>query len=367
MFTNELWDFAQSDKFTDLMMRPDMVTRAKAPTGWEHFGAESFNRQDEQQLLEFGSSMTGNPEWFAEMKKTRESQDFVFELDDGVRLRCKIALCGNGRFYTVNLRKIPNSILELENTGLPASVTRLLNQGRGLIIVTGPTGAGKTTTLAAMVDYLNRNQSQHIVTLERPIEYIHTNMKSIITQRDVPNDVVTFADGLRDALRQSINTIMIGEVMDRATVDTMLMAAESGHLVLATMHTASAEDTIMRLASFYGGDEVKQKLAVVSSVLNGVIGQVLLPSLNGKEWKLGYELMLNNNVIANAIYNSDLKALNSHVQRESQNPENGMCLLNDCLAKQVREKQVPSEAAVRASYDPNGLMKMLSRPAQKVA
>lgn len=358
---DQLLNFAGSAKHTDLMLRPDMITKAKSPSGWEDFGEKAFNKQSEADLIQFGSAMVGNPEWFAEMKKTRESQDFVFELDDGVRLRCKIALCGNGRSYTVNMRKIPNSLLALEKTGLPSGVTRLLNQGRGLIIVTGPTGAGKTTTLAAMVDYLNRNQSQHIVTLERPIEYIHTNVKSIVTQRDVPNDVPTFADGLRDALRQSINTIMIGEVMDRTTVDTMLMAAESGHLVLATMHTASAEDTIMRLASFYGGDEVKQKLAVISSVLNGVIGQVLLPSLDGKEWRLGYEMMINNNVIANAIYGMDLKALNLHVQRASQNTGEEMCLLNDCLAKLVRDKQIPAEAAVRASYDPNGLMKMFTR------
>lgn len=348
---DQLLNFAASEKHTDLMLRPDMITKAKSPAGWEDFDNKAYSSQDEKELIDFGKHMMGSDAWFSEMKKTRESQDFVFELDDGVRLRCKIALCGNGRSYTVNMRKIPSTIRRLEETGLPPGVIKMIKQGRGLIVVTGPTGAGKTTTLAAIVDYINRTQAQHIVTLERPIEYVHTDMKSIVTQRDVPSDVKSFADGLGDALRQSINTIMIGEVMDRKTVDTMLMAAESGHLVLATMHTASAEDTIMRLASFYSGEEVKQKIAVISSVLNGVIGQVLLPSVDSKEWRLGYELIINSGVISNSIYNMDMKALSHHVTQASKNPKEDMCLLNDCLLKLVRSRQITSEVALRASYD----------------
>lgn len=355
----QLINFSESLNHTDMMMRPGMVTKVKSPEGWLDMGGTAFSENDEKELITFGEQMTGDPKWMDAMKKTRHSQDFVFEFDgtNGVRLRCKIALSNNGRSYTVNMRKIPNSIIPLEKTGLPSSVQKLVNQGKGLIIVTGPTGAGKTTTLAAMVDFINRFKKQHIVTLERPIEYIHTNNQSVITQRDVPVDVDTFAEGLHDALRQSINTIMIGEVMDKATVDTMLMAAETGHLVLATMHTPSAKDTVMRLASFYGADEAKQKMSVISSVLNGVIGQTLLPTADKSGWKLGYELMINTPVIANAIYNGDMKALGTQLENASKDPRDEMCLMNEVLAKMVKEKSITMDAAMHATYDPVDLRK----------
>lgn len=348
---NQLLKFAQSTEHGDLMMLPGMATKAKSPAGWLDFDSVAFNSTDEKELVDFGISMIGRKTWLEDLRRTGHSEEFVFELDHGVRLRCKIASCNRGMSYTVNMRKIPNTIIPLENTGLPNSVLRLVNQGKGLIIVTGPTGAGKTTTLAAMIDYINRFKHQHVVTLERPIEYIHTNQKSIITQRDVPVDVPTFSEGLHDALRQSINTIMIGELTEKQAVETALMAGETGHLVLATMHTPSAKDAIMRLISFFGPDEGKQKLSVISSVLNGVVGQSLVPSVDKKSWELAYEVLINTPTIASAIYNNDMKAVTSQMEIASKDSQEGVFLLNAVLAAKVKSGRISIEAAMQATYD----------------
>ncbi len=355
---NQLLKFAESEDHIDMVMRLGMKTQVKSPAGWSELDTSVFGSAHEKELVGFGATMIGRADWLDGMKKTGRSEEFVFEMDDGIRLRCKIASCNRGLSYTVNLRKIPSTIIPLEKTGLPVAVQRMVNQGKGLIIVTGPTGAGKSTTLAAMIDYINRTKQQHIVTLERPIEYIHTNHKSIITQRDIPVDVPTFAEGLHDALRQSINSIMIGEVNDRQTVDTMLMAAETGHLVLATMHTPSAKDTIMRLASFYGADEGRQKLAVISSVLNGVIGQALLPGADRSGWKLGYEVMVNTPAIAQAIYTGDIKTVGTLMEVASKDPQDDTILLNTVLAKMAKDKSVTIEAAMQASYDQTVLKRL---------
>lgn len=353
---DQLVAFAESSEHVDMLMRPGMITKVKSPGGWTDFGGVVYNDNDERELIDFGIAMTSRKDWLDDVRRTGRSAEFVFETGDGSRLRCKIASCARGLAYTINLRKIPSTIIPLEKTGLPSSVQRLINRGKGLVIVTGPTGAGKTTTLAAMVDFINRTKQQHIVTLERPIEYIHNNIKSIVTQRDVPVDVTTFADGLHDALRQSINTIMIGEVMDKQTVDTMLMAAETGHLVLATMHTQSAKDIIIRLSSFYGADEAAQKLSVIASVLNGVVSQALLPSVDRSGWKLAYEIMINTPTLAAAITNMDMKAIASQMEmadkESSKDPAGGdMCLMNTILTRMVKEKSISIDSAMQVTYD----------------
>ena len=357
---DQLFSFASDKSQTDLMMRPGMVTKVKSPVGLLDMPGMAYGESDERELIEFGSSMTGNKNWLDDVKKARKSEEFVFEIDDlEIRLRCKIALCNNGQSYTVNMRKIPSTIMPLEKTGLPNSVQQMVNRGKGLIIVTGPTGAGKSTTLAANVDYINRFKQQHIVTLENPIEYIHKNNKSVITQRSIPHDVSSFPEGLRDALRQSINAIMIGEVNDKQTVDTMVMAAETGHLVFATMHTPSAIDTIIRLGSFYSGEESKQKLSVIASVLTGVVSQNLVPTADQKGWKLAYEILTNTGPIANAIAEGNMKALSNQFDIACKDPRSEMNLMNDVLAKMVKEKSITSDAALHATYDPADLRKRI--------
>jgi twitching motility protein PilT len=197
-------------------------------------------------------------------------------------------------------RVIPTKIPNFESLGLPPGVQRLAGERRGLVLVTGETGSGKTTTLAAMVDYMNRIRKQHIVTIEDPIEILHTDAQCIVSQREVGVDTMSFQEALRRALRQDPDVILIGELRDAETAQTALHAAESGHLVLSTMHTVDASETVGRMVELFPG--VKQPLVrtVLSGVLRGVISQRLLPKVD-KGRVAAVEVMVNNARIADLI------------------------------------------------------------------
>jgi twitching motility protein PilT len=197
-------------------------------------------------------------------------------------------------------RVIPKQIPSFDSLSMPAGVQKLAGERRGLVLVTGETGSGKTTTLAAMVDHINRTRKQHIVTIEDPIEILHTDAGSIVSQRDVGVDSASFHEALRRALRQDPDVILIGELRDADTAQTALHAAESGHLVLSTMHTVDASETVGRMVEFFPG--VKQPLvrSVLAGVLRGVISQRLLPQVDGGR-VAAVEVMVNNARIADLI------------------------------------------------------------------
>jgi twitching motility protein PilT len=203
-----------------------------------------------------------------------------------------IAYAGAGSRFRVNgyrqrgtfafvFRRIPNEAPTLEQLAMPAGVRRLVAQHHGLILVTGPTGSGKSTTLAAMIDEINRTREQHVVTIEDPIEVLHKDQKSSVSQREVGLDTRSFSEALRRALRQDPDVILIGEMRDPETTETALHAAESGHLVLSTMHTVNAAETIGRMIEFFPAIKQAQIRSVVSGVLQGVVSQRLLPKIGG--------------------------------------------------------------------------------------
>jgi twitching motility protein PilT len=179
------------------------------------------------------------------------------------------------------LRVIPRDVPSFEQLNLPAGVSRLANEHRGLVLVTGATGSGKTTTLAAMLDYINRTRQSHIVTIEDPIEILHPDRASIVNQREVGIDTVDFAQALRRVLRQDPDTILIGELRDAETAQTALQAAESGHLVFSTLHTIDAAETVGRMIEFFPPAKQQQIRSVLAGVLRGVISQRLLPRVGG--------------------------------------------------------------------------------------
>jgi twitching motility protein PilT len=197
-------------------------------------------------------------------------------------------------------RVIPRKVPTFDSLNLPAGVKRLAEEHRGLVLVTGQTGSGKTTTLAAMVDHINRSRKQHIVTIEDPIEILHTDANSIVNQREIGVDTESFHEALRRALRQDPDVILIGELRDAETAQTALHAAESGHLVLSTMHTVDASETVGRMVEFFPG--VKQPLirSVLAGVLRGVVSQRLLPRV-GSGRVAAVEVMVNNARIADLI------------------------------------------------------------------
>src|SRR5438093_11537864 len=201
---------------------------------------------------------------------------------------------------SIAFRVIPREVPNFEELSLPAGVRRLAEEHRGLVLVTGATGSGKTTTLAAMVDHINRTRKQHIVTIEDPIEILHTDADCIVSQREVGVDTASFHEALRRALRQDPDVILIGELRDADTAQTALHAAESGHLVLSTMHTVDASETVGRMVEFFPG--VKQPLvrSVLAGVLRGVISQRLLPKVD-RGRIAAVEVMVNNARIADLI------------------------------------------------------------------
>jgi twitching motility protein PilT len=197
-------------------------------------------------------------------------------------------------------RVIPKTVPSFEQLSLPAGVTKLAHEHRGLILVTGATGSGKTTTLAAMIDYMNRNRKQHIITIEDPIEILHPDHNCIVNQREVGLDTESFGQALRRALRQDPDTILIGELRDAETAQTALQAAESGHLVMSTLHTIDAAETVGRMIEFFPPEKQEVIRAILAGVLRGVISQRLLPKVDGGR-VAAVEVMVMNARIADLI------------------------------------------------------------------
>jgi twitching motility protein PilT len=190
------------------------------------------------------------------------------------------------------LRIIPLQIRGIDRLNLPPVVERLANERRGLILVTGPTGSGKTTTLAAIIDHINKTSARHIITIEDPIEYVHQEKRSVVSQREIGEDVNDFASALRAALRQNPDVVMVGEMRDRETMETAILAAETGHLVLSTLHTVDAPETILRTISAFPEDQREQVRIVLASVLRGVVSQRLLPRADGSGLVPSVEVMV---------------------------------------------------------------------------
>lgn len=206
--------------------------------------------------------------------------DFAYEMDEDSRFRCNFFKQKNG--LGAVFRLIPTKIATLEQLGIPEVVKKFGDLRSGLVLVTGPTGSGKSTTLAALIDYVNTNYSRHIITIEEPIEFVHTNKKSIISQREVPIQTPSFADGLRASLREDADIVLVGEMRDLETISLALTAAETGLLVFGTLHTNNARKTVDRLVDVFPSDQQAQVRTMLSASLRGVLAQLLLKKTGGK-------------------------------------------------------------------------------------
>lgn len=276
----------------------------------------------------------------------------------GVRWRGNVYRTDN-RKVALAMRKLENKIPELATLGLPDPYLELPKRAKGLLLVTGPTGSGKTTTMAATIAYMNQTTRRHIVTLEDPVEFVHKSDFCLIHQRQIGRDGKDFATGLRASLREDPDVIFIGEMRDRDTVQVALDAANTGHLVLATLHTMNSRQTIERIASFFPADEKEWAQQVLSGVLVGVLSQVLVPRSNGKGGRtLAYELLVNTSAVRNAIREGKV---NQIFNAMDTGRSEGQVLMNSCLAEKVHSGEISMEDALYFSYDPKGLEKELSR------
>ena len=235
---------------------------------------EPVTRDEAAQML---SEICGPQSWglFEELGDL----DFAYEMDERSRFRCNFLKQTNG--YGAVFRLIPTKIATLEELGMPPVVKQFGHLRGGLVLVTGPTGSGKSTTLAALIDYINENFSRHIVTIEEPVEFVHGNKCSVITQREVPVDCVSFPDGLKAALREDADIVLVGEMRDLETISLALTAAETGLLVFGTLHTNNARKTIDRMVDVFPANKQAQARTMLANSLRGVLAQLLLKKADG--------------------------------------------------------------------------------------
>jgi twitching motility protein PilT len=258
-------------------------------------------------------------------------------------------------------RSIPYEIRSFEELGLPAVIVKLCEKPRGLILVTGPTGSGKSTTLAAMVDKVNRDRHEHIITVEDPIEYLHGHKGCIVNQREVHADTHNFANALRAALRQDPDVVLIGEMRDLETTETALRIAETGHLTFATLHTNSAASSINRIIDIFPSGQQAQIRTQLSMVLEGIVTQALLPKANGQGRALAMEVLVPNSAIRNLIREDKIHQVYSMMQTGQD--KFGMQTFNQSLATLYFKKQITLEMATARSSNADELQDLINRGA----
>ena len=247
-------------------------------------------------------------------------------------------------------RHIPEELRTLEELGLPSSLRDLAMQPRGLVLVTGPTGSGKSTTLASMVDEVNRTKPHHILTIEDPIEFVHRHKRCVVTQREIGTDAPTFAEALRAALRQDPDVILLGEMRDLETIATALTAAETGHLVLATLHTQSAPSTIDRVIDVFPSAQQEQVRMQLANTLQGIVTQTLLPTADGLGRVACLEILFPDDAVRNLIRQGKVEQIYSVMQTSTQR---GMQTMEHGLAELIRKHVVTPGGGAR-HLEPEG-------------
>ena len=293
--------------------------------------------------------------------KEKGGCDFGFAFEKKARFRVSIfTQKGN---HGLVLRLIPSKILSLEAVGLinPA-IKGLLTKPRGLILVTGPTGCGKTTTLAAMINFINEEYDHHIITVEDPIEYYHNHKKSVITQRELHSDIGSFSEAITKALRMDPDVILVGEMRDLETIETAIMAAETGHLVFGTLHTTGAAGTVNRIIDVFPQEQQEQIRTQLASSLLAVISQMLLSRADKSGVTAAFEIMIVTSAIQHLIRDNQVHKIISAIQTGKKD---GMILLDDSLFNLYLNKKITYEQMLQAAQDTAGLQKKVQDHAKK--
>ena len=280
--------------------------------------------------------------------ENEDELDFSFGIQNLARFRGN---CFKQRgCVSMVIRQIPFSVKTFEELGLPPIIQKLAERPRGLVLVTGPTGSGKSTTLAAMVDKINKERRGHIITIEDPIEFIHRHQGCIVNQREVGTDTHSFANALKYALRQDPDVVLIGEMRDLETIQSALTIAETGHLAFATLHTNSAAETINRIIDVFPSHQQAQVRAQLAFVLEGVVTQILLPKASGKGRVMACEIMVATPAVRALIRDDKVHQIQSSMQAGKKH---GMQTLTDALYQLYMRRQVSLEECLRVAPDQN--------------
>ena len=285
----------------------------------------------------------------------RGGSDFAFAFttpDGSASARFRVSVYRERGHMTIVMRKIPVKLLTFEQIGLPPICRELCRRPRGLFLVTGPTGSGKTTTLATLINFINENMDRHIITIEDPVEYYHPHKKSLISQREVGNDVPSFSDALKRALRQDPDVVLVGEMRDLETISAAIRAAETGHLVFATLHTTGCQGTINRIIDAFPVDQQEQIRVQISTSLLAILSQNLLARCDTEGMVAAYEFLVVTPAISNLIRENKTFRIDSAIQTGKKF---GMQLLDDHLGQLYAEGKVTSEEAVDKARRPDEL------------
>lgn len=279
-----------------------------------------------------------------------EEVDFAYEVPTVVRLRCNVYQQTNG--MAAAFRLLPTRILTVEQLGLPPQVLRFAEMNRGLVVVTGPPGSGKSTTLAAIVDHINRTRKRHVITLEDPIEYVHQNQRCLMNQREVGRNTRSFADALRASLREDPNVILVGEMRDRESLALAISAAETGQLVLGSLHTQSAIATVDRILDAFPTDQQNQVRSQLSESLKGIVAQRLLKRADGRGRAAAVEILFGTPAVSSLIREKKTFQLASAMQSSKRD---GMLTFEDSVLTLVRQGVVAAEEAAGYGIDADTL------------
>lgn len=296
------------------------------------------------------------PERVQQELEEQGSGDFGFAYGDAARFR--VAVFKQKQCVSLVLRQIPYKLLTFEQLGLPKTVEQVCRRPRGIFLVTGPTGSGKSTTLASMINYVNENFDRHIITMEDPIEFYHPHKKSLVVQREIGVDVPNFAESIRRALRQDPDVMLVGEMRDLATIGAAITAAETGHLVFGTLHTSGAASTINRIIDAFPTDQQEQIRVQLGNNLIAVLSQTLCPRIDVEGRIAAYEYMYVTPSIQNLIRENKSYRIDSDIQTGKRY---GMQLLDDHLWSLFQSGKISSEEAIDKSKNPGAMVERLQR------
>ncbi len=326
------------------------LTTGRQPTIRLNGGLRNLQTKvlDSEDMVSLMKSIT--PERNQQELQEEGGTDFGFAYGDAARFR--VSVFRQRGDIAIVLRQIPNKLLTFDQIGLPDMCKDLIRRPRGLFLVTGPTGSGKTTSLATMIDYVNQTMDRHIVTMEDPIEYYHEHKKSIVNQREVGNDVPSFAEALRRALRQDPDVILVGEMRDLETIEAAVRAAETGHLVFGTLHTTGAAKTIDRMVDAFPVTQQNQIRVQLSTALVCVLSQVLMGRIDTKGMVAAYEFLVVTPAIANLIRDNKSYRIDSAIQTGKKY---GMQLLDDHLWTLYSRGMISAEEMVDKCKNQNDL------------
>ncbi len=338
---DDYFDIIVQTKASDLHMQEGQPPKMRLHGDIQRIRNEPLTHAEMEQMLR---EVAGPKRWEG-FQKTGDA-DLAYELSEDARFRCNLHrhLHGLGGIF----RLIPNKIATLEELKVPQVIKRFANIKGGLVLVTGPTGSGKSTTLAALIDYINSSYARHIITIEEPIEFVHNNKLSIITQREVGEDTPSFADGLRNAMREDADVVLVGEMRDLETISLALTAAETGMLVFGTLHTNNARKTVDRMIDVFPSSQQPQVRTMLSASLRGIVAQLLMKKAGGKGRVAVNEILIANTAVASIIREGAVEKLTDVL---ISGKSEGMQFMDDAIMALVSHKTVTAKEAYMKAID----------------